>query len=240
MKNICLLKSFLVLFFLSPVHNFLISQECSVEQEALKGTYTGDCKKGKAHGKGKAVGTDTYEGDFKSGLPDGEGVYTWSNGNSYKGSFEKGLKDGHGILNIKSPDRPDSLLEGYWKKDIYKGIYPYAYKVLSKTKKVTHVDIKTTTKKEHDNQISIIISNTMGGAGTFSNPQLSPLKVSNIVLKSGGYGRTYENTNYASKSELILYEVWFPLKMQIVAGTESIELELYEDNSYIIDITVNQ
>jgi len=33
----------------------------------IKGTYTGDCKKGKASGKGKAIGTDTYKGDFKTG-----------------------------------------------------------------------------------------------------------------------------------------------------------------------------
>ena len=36
--------------------------------ETLKGTYTGECKKGKANGRGKAVGTDTYEGFFKTGL----------------------------------------------------------------------------------------------------------------------------------------------------------------------------
>jgi hypothetical protein len=36
------------------------SQTCEVDQQSLKGTYTGDCKKNKAHGKGKAVGTDTY------------------------------------------------------------------------------------------------------------------------------------------------------------------------------------
>jgi len=70
--------------------SFLFSQDCSVEKESLKGTYTGDCKNGKANGKGKAVGADTYEGDFKSGLPDGQGTYMWNNvivlpGNSQKG-----------------------------------------------------------------------------------------------------------------------------------------------------------
>ena len=42
------------------------SQTCEVDKESLKGTYTGDCKKNKAHGKGKAVGMDTYEGEFKN------------------------------------------------------------------------------------------------------------------------------------------------------------------------------
>ena len=35
------------------------SQTCEVDKESLKGTYTGDCKKNKAHGKGKAIGIDT-------------------------------------------------------------------------------------------------------------------------------------------------------------------------------------
>ena len=93
MKCNCLKSSFIfaMLFFICP---YLFSQDCIVEKDSLKGTYTGDCKKGKASGHGKAIGADTYEGEFNSGWPDGEGTYTWSNGNIYKGSLKKGLKNG--------------------------------------------------------------------------------------------------------------------------------------------------
>ena len=39
--------------------------QCEVLLNDIKGTYDGNCKKGKADGFGKAVGTDTYEGEFK-------------------------------------------------------------------------------------------------------------------------------------------------------------------------------
>ena len=41
----------------------------------IQGTYEGDCKDGKASGKGNAIGEDTYEGNFKNGYPDGTGKY---------------------------------------------------------------------------------------------------------------------------------------------------------------------
>src|SRR5438045_1091784 len=79
----------------------LFSQDCVVESDSLKGTYAGDCRKGKASGHGKAIGADIYEGEFSSGLPDGEGTYTWRNGDSYKGKFQKGLKNGSGVYTYK-------------------------------------------------------------------------------------------------------------------------------------------
>jgi hypothetical protein len=93
-------KLLVLLFLLSP---FIYSraQDCSVEKAEIKGSYSGDCKKGKANGKGKAAGTDSYEGDFRAGLPDGNGTYKWSNGNEYTGAFAKGLKEGRGTLVYK-------------------------------------------------------------------------------------------------------------------------------------------
>ena len=74
------------------------SQNCEVDIESLKGTYAGDCKKNKAHGKGKAVGIDTYEGDFKNGVPDGNGIYTWNNKNVFEGKYLKGPREGKGKM----------------------------------------------------------------------------------------------------------------------------------------------
>src|SRR5437868_10788313 len=102
MKVVVLPRSCLsATLILSPLTS-LFSQDCAVEKESLKGIYTGDCKNGKANGNGKSVGTDTYEGDFKSGLPDGRGTYVWINGNQYTGKFVKGLKEGKGLIALKA------------------------------------------------------------------------------------------------------------------------------------------
>src|SRR5215203_389222 len=97
------------------------SQTCEVDKESLKGTYMGDCKKNKAHGKGKAIGTDTYEGEFKNGIPDGYGTYTWNNKNIFEGKYIKGLREGKGTMTIKREGAQASVIDGFWKKDVYIG-----------------------------------------------------------------------------------------------------------------------
>lgn len=39
-----------------------------------------------------------YNGDWKNGVPDGEGEEVFANGNSYTGGFKKGLKSGNGVF----------------------------------------------------------------------------------------------------------------------------------------------
>jgi hypothetical protein len=100
---------------------------CKVLMPEIAGSYTGKCKKGLAHGKGLAVGSDTYEGRFLKGLPDGDGKYTWADGRVYKGSWTEGMKDGKGTMTYPTAGE-DSIVAGYWKKDEYVGtefIPPY-------------------------------------------------------------------------------------------------------------------
>jgi len=101
---------------------------CKVMMPSLSGTYTGECRKGLAHGQGTASGVDSYTGDFRFGLPQGTGVYTWANGSKYEGGWSKGVKNGPGKMVTA-----DSTYAGIWKDDAYIGretITPY---------KVTHV-----------------------------------------------------------------------------------------------------
>ena len=44
---------------------------CKVLMKEISGSYSGECKKGLADGKGEAKGVDRYIGAFKKGLPDG-------------------------------------------------------------------------------------------------------------------------------------------------------------------------
>lgn len=136
---------FLISMLLFATASALIAQDksdCKVLAEPLAGLYEGDCKKGLADGKGKAIGTDTYEGAFKKGLPDGEGIYTWSNGDVFTGTFKNGLKEGDGKLTYNPERLADSVLVGFWKKDVYLGLYEEPFKVLSKSGPVNRVIVR--------------------------------------------------------------------------------------------------
>lgn len=104
-----------IVVYIIGLTNIVNAQEdCKVLLEPIKGTYTGDCKKGLANGEGTAIGTDSYTGKFKKGLPHGEGVYTFSTGEIYVGSFKDGQKSGMGKLKLA-----DGTIakEGLWKED---------------------------------------------------------------------------------------------------------------------------
>ena len=111
----------------------LLQDQCKVLMESIAGTYEGDCKKGLAHGYGKAVGLDTYEGGFKKGLPHGEGIYSWRNGDVYNGEWSKGKMDGKGELLKFREQEDDLMIYGYWLEGEYVGISRHPYKVISKS-----------------------------------------------------------------------------------------------------------
>ncbi len=126
--------------------------QCKVLVEQISGSYDGDCKKGLAEGSGTARGTDVYTGEFKKGYPDGMGRYIWKNGNYYSGDFEKGKRQGYGELVIKRNGEKDSLVAGYWTKDVYIGVSSVAWKVRSST------NIKNVSfEKKTDNGTEIYI-----------------------------------------------------------------------------------
>ncbi|MCX6239139.1 MAG: hypothetical protein NTY07_16520 [Bacteroidia bacterium] len=108
---------FTIVFALNQFNAF--SQDaCKVLKPEISGKYTGDCKNGVADGKGVAEGKDKYEGKFKKGLPNGQGIYTWSTGEVYKGSWHEGKKQGDGKLTFKS-NGIDSTTIGIWKDDVF-------------------------------------------------------------------------------------------------------------------------
>lgn len=111
----------LVLFNFALITNgFCQKVEGPVLNSELVGRYDGSLKKGLAHGKGTAIGINTYTGEFKRGLPDGEGVYTDRKGNIYKGSFHLGKKEGKGVFTPAQPSNEQSI-SGYWENDEYVG-----------------------------------------------------------------------------------------------------------------------
>lgn len=71
---------------------------CDIADSRLRGTYHGECRNSKAYGWGKAIGIDTYEGEFINGVAHGQGTYVWFNGDRYIGQFKDGLAYGRGVM----------------------------------------------------------------------------------------------------------------------------------------------
>ena len=76
----------------------------------------GDCRNGYGEYvfKGNA---GTYEGTFKQGLPNGQGLCRFSNGDVYKGEWLQGKFHGHGRLSLAD----GTELLGQWKNGQYQG-----------------------------------------------------------------------------------------------------------------------
>lgn len=77
---------------------------CIVRTPALQGSYVGGCVSGLAQGRGRAQGTDRYEGDWLEGQPHGEGLYTFADGNRLEGQFEAGQVHGRARLIYANGD----------------------------------------------------------------------------------------------------------------------------------------
>jgi hypothetical protein len=229
-RNLFFIASFTFLFLSAN------AQDCAVEKPEIRGSYAGDCKKGKANGKGKAMGTDTYDGEFKSGLPDGEGVYTWKDGSQFNGKFVKGNKEGKGRLVYKMANR-DSTVEGYWKKDVYVGKFEHPFRVINKTRMITEVEVEY--KADPYNKITFFITNTSGGASLAGGDELPKLKVDEIEAMTGAYGRLYVNETHAKKTESIAEDVRFPIRLKAKIGTEELEVEFFQAGTYVLNIRIN-
>lgn len=237
MKNSMTSRVFILLIPAFLFSIIIYSQDCVVDKESLKGTYTGDCKKGKANGKGKAVGTDTYEGEFKSGLPDGEGIYTWSNGNVFSGKYSKGLRNGKGIMTFKKESGQDSIVEGFWKKDIYIGRYERPWIVHARTGSIRDVDIEFTPDAVR--RIKFIITNTTGGAQTVTGATMPRYTIDNVQVLKGDYERLTSLETHLKSMESSLMEVIFPFRAKFNMGREEIEIEFLESGSYQVNIQIN-
>src|SRR5687767_10802455 len=97
------------------------TKSCRVLIKGLEGTYNGECKDGIANGKGEAKGMQSYTGIFKNGKPNGLGTYVYSDIVYYKGNFQDGLREGKGELHYLLQGKPDSVINGYWSADEYRG-----------------------------------------------------------------------------------------------------------------------
>lgn len=223
-------KNFLLLFTIILQSFFVIAQnECKVLVPDLQGTYNGKCKKGLANGHGVAVGKDSYEGNFRKGYPHGEGVYKWSTGEVYDGRWKMGLKDGEGVYTFQSNGH-DTIQDGIWKDDEYKGKKPQPPKVVQK-EGVTRYNFRK--ESSEGNSIFFYIKSS----GTV-NRDLEELSV---VSSSGSL---YTNTNSIGLETVafpvivkITYRAWNA--MHTSRHDVKFEFEIIEEGKWSVDIFNN-
>lgn len=234
-------RNLLILTFcLSAAFSKAQSSTCLVMLDSLKGSYEGDCKSGKAEGHGKAIGTDTYEGNFKKGLPDGLGKYTWKNGNYYIGDWKNGLKDGHGEMFTIAGDKKDTL-EGYWKKDVYKGLYKDPYVITNKSSEVGRVEVTKLHKaKENElGKVEVTVENLKSASSTFNSGFATTTIMTESRVTRGGYmGKV---TTPLTNREVTTYQgVQFPVSFYFAFGNSILEVDIFEPGEWSINVPINK
>lgn len=216
----------------------LFSQDCKVLLPSIAGVYEGECDKSKANGKGKSKGMDSYEGQFKNGLPEGIGKYSWQNGNWFEGNFKAGKRQGEGVMHYPIAGKADSTLSGFWAKDIYVGIYEVPFKIQGKGYNVQTLTVKPDTK-QNPLQIVIDLSSVMSGSedmhGTIPKPVISSIQ----VLK-GSFMTRFEVTNMTKRNMYYLTDVIFPFSASFRIAEEDIVIDFNNPNCYRVEIVMRQ
>ncbi len=218
--------------------NTIMAQECKVLLPSIAGVYEGECDKSKANGTGKSRGIDSYEGQFKNGLPEGVGKYSWQNGNWYEGAFKAGKRQGEGVMHYPIAGKADSTLSGFWAKDLYVGIYEVPFKVQGKGYNVQTISVKPDTKQA-PLQIVIDLSSVMGGSddthGTIPKPVLGSIQ----ILK-GSFMTRSDVTNMTKRNMYYLTDVIFPFSASFRIGDEDIVIDFNNPNCYRVEILMRQ
>lgn len=209
---------------------------CTVQLDSLKGTYEGDCSSGKANGFGKAKGADSYEGNFKNGYPEGQGTYTWKNGNYYKGGWKKGLKDGKGEMHLYINNR-DSMITGFWKKDVYKGEYEHPYVVITNTTDVGRIQATKVDRK--GNTITLSVESLAGGGSIYGSGAKASVTLTGNQVIRGSYLTKTQNT-LGNKDVNVFRSVTFPFRAIFTMGGSSVEIEIFEEGNWDIIIPINK
>lgn len=219
-------KMLLALSILFSINCKIYAQECIVVPDALKGRYEGGCDKGKAHGQGKAFGYDSYEGEFKNGYPDGKGMYIWKDQHYFIGHYKKGIKEGRGDMYYESATGQDSIISGYWKKDVHAGEYEKPYEVRAMTSRVSKVNCRISDKQGHD--ININITKIGGGI----------VAISDIVVLNGTFYKQHSQS-MTHMSVTRVQQVTFPFRAIFTFATgETTEILFNEKGDYDVDVEV--
>lgn len=211
--------------------------DCKVMIDSLKGNYAGACESGKANGQGKATGTDSYEGWFVNGYPEGKGMYTWKDGHYFVGQFKKGKLNGMGDMYYESASGNDSVITGFWEKDKYKGLYENPYKIYSTTTDIARVRVTKISNKESN--ISVTVTNLRSNFDLYNNSLTTTTVMTNYSIIQGIFLNKIVNT--LTNSQITTFkDVSFPFRATFYFGNSSVDIELLEPGDWEIEVPINK
>ena len=73
-------------------------QSCKIfDPDLAPGVYSGSCKDGFADGYGEVSGAGSYRGDFRTGKKHGKGIKVMPNGDRYAGDFSDDYRHGQRV-----------------------------------------------------------------------------------------------------------------------------------------------
>ena len=229
MKQLLLITA---IFFISHI-TLYAQQACDVKLKEIRGTYSGDCENGKANGKGKSIGTDVYEGEFKDGYPEGKGTYTWKDGHYYIGVFKKGNKEGKGNMYYENAAGDDSIVSGYWKKDKYYGQYEKKFVLMSNTTHVNKVECNLIDSKGENIYIHV---HKLASSQSIGSYPIAVSIISSISVIAGTYQA--KNTQIQTNSSLTrLTQVQYPFRaIFYLSNGENADVLINEKGDYDVNI----
>ena len=218
----------LILSFLPWLSISLPAQktDCKVLKHEISEKYDGKCKDGLAHGKGKAVGFDTYEGMFNKGMPSGKGTYTWANGDTYTGEWEQGYRHGEGTLKFKEDGR-DSVLTGMWSYDNYVGPF------IPKPRVIHQVSVdRYTFRKSGGIKNRVLVNLYQNGMRNIDIENFTIASTSGTLTKLGE-STGFDNIIFPVEIK-VSYNTWN--KVRAVRIYVVFEFEISEPADWVVDI----
>ena len=178
MKRLIIPLVFSIFFILNINAQNSSDDNCKVIGGKYKGVYNSDCKKGLAHGYG---------------------VLTFEEGKKiYEGKFKKGELNGEGVLYSIEDGEKAMLKEGVWKKNEYVGkkkVRPY------RVKRVVNLPRYTVRKTGEQNEVYI---NFLKDGGRNNVRNLNIL-VNNGTEINGSSIKGYNNIIFPFQCEITYY-----------------------------------
>ena len=231
---------FTALLFMLKSHAQVPVPDCAVLTAALSKKYEGECKKGQASGKGEAWGdSHHYTGEFKKGMPNGKGTYHFNADSLYTGNIQDGLREGKGEMTYKKSKNGvvhDSIVQGYWSGDIYRG-KSYRTFAMSGGSNFSSYDISPSASS--GDMLTFEIASTSGNPARGEGIYVSSLSAQYPGNKN--FSKIISSYDSANTSFTNVQIGGFPAKIKgrLTDGT-NFELELYKPANWKIRLFVNK
>jgi hypothetical protein len=174
-------------------------------------------------------------------MPDGQGVYYFSDSTYYSGNFQDGIKEGKGEFHYLTNRHSDSVVRGYWSGNEYRGKKYITYTFNAGTK---FDRFEITSSSQIGNSITFELATTSGSpkglpGNLFGDPgyvlTLTELESNDPLLKfiSKVDNPTISYSTYEiSKFPVILYGK--------LSNGENFQLDLYKAAKWKVRLFINK